>query len=183
MGSGTAPVIGGLDTHKRVRHAAALAGHGELLGTAEFPTVPDGHKALWAWLGDFGKVESVGIQGTGFFGASLARFLDHQGLEALDVNRPNRSARRADGKSDRLGAEQTARAVLAKTATAIPRDKTGPVEAIRTLRLTRKSAMRAKNRTTNGLHATVICSAGPTSRRAHHPHEAHAREPVPAAPP
>ena len=161
MANGTAVVIGGVDTHKHVHHAATLSSTRELLGVAQFPTDLEGHMQLWAWLKGFGTVQTVGVEGTGFFGASLTRFLGAQGLEVLDVNRPNRSARRANGKSDRLDAEQAARAVLAKTATAIPKDKTGPVEAIRTLPLTRKSAVRAKNRTMNGLHATVICAPEP----------------------
>lgn len=158
MAKQTANVIGGVDTHKHVHHAAALSATGELLGTAEFPTDLVGHEDLLKWLASFGDVRSVGIEGTGFFGASLARFLIEAGLEVLDVNRPNRSARRADGKSDRLDAEQAARAVHARTATAIPKDKTGPVEVIRTLRVTRSSAVRAKSRTMNGLHGTVICA-------------------------
>jgi transposase len=151
-------VIGGVDTHKHVHHAAALLSSGELLGTAEFETDRSGHEELLVWLKGFGSVASVGIEGTGFFGASLARFLLGEGLEVLDVNRPNRAARRADGKSDRLDAEQAARAVLAKTATAIPKDRTGPVEVIRTLRVARAGAVRAKSRTMNGLHGAVICA-------------------------
>ncbi len=153
-----AVVIGGVDTHKHVHHAAALSHSGELLATREFTTNREGHVQLLGWLESFGEVRTVGIEGTGFFGASLARFLFEHSVEVLDVNRPNRAARRADGKSDRLDAEQAARAVHAKTATAIPKDKTGPVEVIRTLRVTRSSAVRAKCRTMNNLHATVVCA-------------------------
>jgi transposase len=158
MANPTAVVTGGVDTHKHVHHAAALSARGELLGASEFSTDLAGHQRLLSWLQSFGEVRAVGIEGTGFFGASLTRFLQGAGLEILDVNRPNRAARRADGKSDRLDAEQAARAVQASTATAIPKDKTGIVEVIRTLRVTRSSAVKAKNRTMNCLHGAVICA-------------------------
>lgn len=158
MANATAVVVGGVDTHKHVHHAAALSTRGELLGTSEFSTSLKGHEQLLGWLQDFGDVQAIGIEGTGFFGASLTRFLQGEGVAVLDVNRPNRAARRADGKSDRLDAEQAARAVQAKTATTIPKDKAGVVEVIRTLRVARKSAVRAKNRTMNCLHGAVICA-------------------------
>jgi hypothetical protein len=44
-----------------------------------------------------------------------------------------------DGKSDRLDAEQIARAVRGETSTAIPKSKSGKIDVIRTLRVTRSS--------------------------------------------
>jgi transposase len=79
------------------------------------------------------------------------------------VNRPNRAARRADGKSDRLDAEQAARAVLAMTATAVPKAKAGPIEAVRMLRVTRSGAVKARTQAFLTLHGIVIGS--PTSLR------------------
>jgi hypothetical protein len=46
----------------------------------------------------------------------------------VEVNRPDRLARRLDGKIDRLDAEQIARAVLGQTSTANPRAKSGSAE-------------------------------------------------------
>ena len=53
------------------------------------------------------------MESTGSFGATLTRWLTKAGNGSIEVNRPNRSARRMDGKSDRLDAEQIARSVLA----------------------------------------------------------------------
>jgi hypothetical protein len=54
-----------------------------------------------------------------------------------------------DGKSDRLDAEQIARAVLGQTSTAIPKAKSGIVEVIRTLRVNRSSAVKAHTQAFN----------------------------------
>ena len=76
------------------------------------------------------------MESTGSFGATLTRALTGAGKRVVEVNRPNRLARRMDGKSDRLDAEQVARAVLGHTSTTVPKSKTGTVEVIRTLRVT-----------------------------------------------
>jgi transposase len=84
-------------------------------------------------------------------------------VHVVEVNRPNRAARRDDGKSDRLDAEQAARAVLAMTATAVPKSKSGPTEVIRMLRVTRSSAVKARRQAFLTLHGIMIGS--PTSLR------------------
>jgi transposase len=48
------------------------------------------------------------IEGTGSFGAGLTRFLHRHGQVVVDVNRPDRAARRRRGKSDPLDAEAAA---------------------------------------------------------------------------
>src|SRR3954452_12928780 len=67
-------VTGGVDTHKDVHVAAALDRNGAELGVARFPTTPAGYRRLLAWLEGFGTVERVGVEGTGTWGAGLARF-------------------------------------------------------------------------------------------------------------
>lgn len=44
---------------------------------------------------------AVGVEGTGSYGAELARTLWAEGLAVLAVDRPNRAARRLRGKSAR----------------------------------------------------------------------------------
>jgi transposase len=154
-------VIGGVDTHKHVHHAAVLSGNGELLGVREFGSDAAGQQELVSWMRAHGSLRSVGIEGTGFYGAGLARFLVAEGETVFEVNRPNRSARRADGKSDPLDAEQAARAVLARTATAVPKSKSGPIEVIRILRVTRGSAVKARTQAFLSLHGTVISAPAP----------------------
>jgi transposase len=92
----------------------------------------------------YGQIAAIGVKSTGSFGATLSRALTIAGERVVEVNRPNRLARRMDGKSDRLDAEQIARAVLAQTSTAIPKAKSGTVEVIRTLRVNRACAVKAR---------------------------------------
>jgi hypothetical protein len=49
----------------------------------------------------------------------------------VEVDRPDRRTRRQRGRSDPIDAEAAARAVLAGTATAVPKRRDGIVEAIR----------------------------------------------------
>ncbi|GAB2480630.1 IS110 family RNA-guided transposase [Jatrophihabitans fulvus] len=158
-------VIGGVDTHKNTHHAAVIDSAGRLLGDQQFPATGAGHRRLLAWLRSFGELESVGVEGTGSYGAALTRLLQSAGVRVVEVNRPSRAARRRDGKSDRLDAEQAARAVLAGTATAAPKSRTGAVEAIRLLRVTRSTAVKARTQATNALHAAVL--AAPDELREH----------------
>jgi transposase len=151
-------VIGGVDTHKSSHHACVLSVTGQLLGDQEFPATARGHQELVEWLRSFGEVEAVGAEGTSSYGTSLTRVLSAQGLRVVEVNQPSRSARRRSGKSDRLDSEQAARAVLAGTATATPKAKTGPVEAIRMLRVVRSTAVKSRTQTMNALHSILICA-------------------------
>src|SRR3954467_13540336 len=145
----TVTVIGGVDTHKHTHYAAAVNDQGRLLGSHEFPATDRGYQALLAWLRGHGTVSAIGVESTGSFGATLTRALVAAGERVVEVNRPNRLARRMDGKSDRLDAEQVARAVLGQTSTAVPKAKSGMVEVIRTLRVTRGSAVKARTQAFN----------------------------------
>jgi hypothetical protein len=69
----TRAITGGVDTHADVHVAAALDPIGGLLGVQEFPATQTGYARLLAWLGEFGTVCLVGIEGTGSYGAGLAR--------------------------------------------------------------------------------------------------------------
>ena len=87
-------VTGGVDTHLDVHVAAALDPLGALLGTERFDTDPAGYKALLTWLEGFGALTKVGVEGTGSYGAGLARFLRRADVEVIEVDRPNRAERR-----------------------------------------------------------------------------------------
>ena len=149
-------VIGGVDTHKHTHYAAVIDQHGRLLGHQEFPATDRGYHKLLAWMRRYGQITAIGVESTGSFGATLTRALVKAGEQVVEVNRPNRLARRMDGKSDRLDAEQIARAVLGQTSTAIPKAKSGTVEVIRTLRVTRASAVKARTQAFNTLWGIMI---------------------------
>jgi transposase len=161
MSTPTAPVstvFGGVDTHKNAHYAAVIDEHGRLLGHHEFPADQHGYETLLAWMRGHGTPAAIGVEGTGSFGARLAQALTHAGEQVVEVNRPNRAARRRDGKSDRLDAEQIARAVLNQTCTAVPKAKSGIVEVIRALRVTRSSAVKARTQAFNTLWGVMIGS-------------------------
>jgi hypothetical protein len=67
----------------------------------------------------------------------------------LEVNRPNRAARRLKGKSDPLDAYQADKSVLEGRTNAIPKAKDGPVECLRILRSGRASAIKARTAAIN----------------------------------
>ena len=139
-------VIGGVDTHLDVHVAAALDPIGGLLGVESFVATPGGYRAMLEWLGEFGTVDKVGVEGTGAYGAGLARFLRRAGVEVIEVDRPNRQVRRTKGKSDPADAVEAARAVLSGRASATPKSRDGNVEAIRALLVAKRSARDARLR-------------------------------------
>src|SRR5256714_12319531 len=95
----TRAVTGGVDTHADVHVAAALDSIGGLLGVQEFPATPGGYAGLLEWLGGFGAVCLVGIEGTGSYGAGLARHIAGAGVRVVEVDRSDRQDRRRRGKS------------------------------------------------------------------------------------
>src|SRR5215470_5909064 len=138
------PVTGGVDTHLDLNVVAALDGIGGLLAVAKFPTTAAGHRELLGWLSGFGPVARVGVGGTGPYGAGVARFLRAAGVAVVEVDRPNRQARRRSGKSDPLDAVEAARAALSGRARGAAKSRDGNVEAIRALVVAKRSARSAK---------------------------------------
>src|ERR1700733_10101855 len=63
----TRAITGGVDTHADTHVAAALDPVGGLLGVREFPATAAGYAGLLGWLGGFGTVALVGIEGTGSY--------------------------------------------------------------------------------------------------------------------
>jgi transposase len=145
----------GVDTHRDVHVAAVLDARGGLVATASFPTTPAGHRQLERWARHHGSIEAIGLEGSGSWGAGLCRHLLTEGHRVLDVDRPDRRSRRKAGKSDTLDAIAAARAVQAGTAAGIPKTRDGTVETIRTLRLERRSALKARTQAANQLHNLV----------------------------
>ena len=144
MTASTAPVTVGVDTHLDLHVAAVVDQTGRLLGTQGFPASTRGYVALVTWAERFGPVARVGVEGTGTYGAGLARFVRAYGLEAVEVNRPDRSLRRRRGKSDPIDAQAAARATQAGVAATTPKTREGQVEMIRVLRVARRGALKAR---------------------------------------
>jgi len=104
------PVItGGVDTHADMHVAAALGPLGGLLGVRQFPATAAGYADLLDWLAGFGTVALVGVEGTGSYGAGLARYLARHGVRVVEVDRAGRQDRHRQGKSDPLLRREVAR--------------------------------------------------------------------------
>ena len=143
------PVTGGVDTHLEVHVAAALDGIGGLLGVEEFKTTVPGNKALLGWLKSFGTPVRVGVEGTGSYGAGLARYLRRAGVDVVEVDRPNRQERRRKGKTDTVDAIEAARAAQADRQLGQAKTRDGHVEAIRALVVAKRSARSSRIQTMN----------------------------------
>ena len=159
------PVTGGVDTHLDLNVAAALDAVGGLLAVAEFPTTSAGHRELLGWLSGFGPVARVGVEGTGSYGAGLARFLRAAGVQVVEVDRPNRQARRRAGKSDPLDAVEAARAAMSGRACGAAKSRDGNVEAIRALVVAKRSARSAKIQALNQIRHLGFTAPEPLRQR------------------
>jgi len=159
MAADSLDVILGVDTHKHTHHAAVIDLQGRFLTDKQFPASKSGHRALIEWAAAQGTVAAAGVEGTGSYGAALTRLLTTTGICVLEVNRPNRQARYAAGKNDRLDAEQAARSVLSDVARAQPKSRNGTVEAIRMLRIVRSTAIKARTQAMNALQAVITTAS------------------------
>ncbi len=115
----------------------------------QFKATAAGNKALLGWLGTFGTPVRVGVEGTGSYGAGLARYLRRAGVDVVEVDRPNRQERRRKGKTDTVDAIQAARAAQADRQLGQAKTRDGQVEAIRALVVAKRSAKSSKIKTMN----------------------------------
>jgi transposase len=146
----------GVDTHSEVHVAAVIDPLGRHLGDASFDTTVAGFKALLAWANGFGAITSAGVEGTGAYGAGLARFLTTEGVTVVEVDRPDRKTRRDHGKSDSIDAYAAARTAASGRASGTPKTRTGDVESVRVLRVARTGAVRARAKALTQLKSLII---------------------------
>ena len=154
--SRVAHVVIGVDTHKDQHVAVAVDGQGVRLGENYVPVTTQGYEELERWSRSLGEIRTFGIEGTGSYGAGVARFLTGRGYTVIEVNRPDRSVRHRKGKSDPTDAEMAARSVLAGVADATPKSGEGEVEMMRMLKTVRDSAVKARTQTVNQMKALVV---------------------------
>ncbi|MGZ8926994.1 MAG: IS110 family RNA-guided transposase [Methylobacter sp.] len=149
-------VILGVDTHLDSHVGVLIDYRGQWLGALSIQANPAGYSELLRWAQSFGNLLQAGVEGTGTYGAGLFQFLYAHGIEVFEVNRPDRSQRRCQGKSDPTDAESAARTVLSGKALAIPKSQKGAAEAMRTLSVARRSAVKARTQAINQLRALLI---------------------------
>lgn len=152
----TNEVVLGVDTHLDFHIAVVLDHLGRHLGESKVPTTARGYRRLLSWAEGFGPVRCAGVEGTGSYGAGLARHLKAAGIAVVEVERPKRRHLRRRGKSDPVDAEAAARVMLAGEAAGVPKSGDGRVEMIRTLRSARRSAVKARVQAANLLQAMLV---------------------------
>lgn len=158
-------IYGGVDTHGDVHVAAAVTATGKVLGTESFRAGQDGYERLLEWWRGLGEIAAAGVEGTGSYGAGLARFLAAAGVPVLEVTRPDRARRRRHGKSDPVDATAAAMAALNGQDTATPKAGDGAAESIRMLRVARAGAVRARTQAGNQLRDLILTAPAPLRER------------------
>ena len=123
-----------------------------------------GYAGLLGWLSRFGTVCLVGIEGTGSYGAGLARHMSANGVRVVEVDRSDRQDRRRQGKSDPLDAVSAARAAQSGRARGAPKGRDGAVEAIRALMVAKRSARSERTQAIDQARALIV--TGPEDLRA-----------------
>ena len=105
QGSRAVQVIIGVDTHQDRHVAVAIDRQGVRLSEHHALATTYGYAELERWSRSLGGIRAFGIEGTGSYGAGVARFLTGRGYAVIEVNRPDRAARYRKGKSDSTDAE------------------------------------------------------------------------------
>ena len=98
----------------------------------------------------------VGIEGTGSYGAGLARHIAAAGIRVVEVDRSDRQDRRRRGKSDPLDAVSAARAAQSGRAAGAPKGRDGQVEAIRALMVAKRTARSERIQTINQARSLIV---------------------------
>ncbi|NIR58885.1 MAG: IS110 family transposase [Gammaproteobacteria bacterium] len=157
-------VVIGVDTHKYTHTAAVVsAGTGGELEVLTAAADPDGYAALVELGNGHSGLRVWAIESTGGYGAGLARHLRELGEWVIELDRPDRPARRHGAKSDPLDAVRAAREALSRTKLAQPRAG-GERGALSVLLAARRSAVEASTVAQRQLHALV--TAAPECLRA-----------------
>ena len=149
-------VVIGVDTHRDQHVAVAIDGRGVRLDERHVSAITCGFEELERWSCSLGETRAFGIEGTGSYGAGVARFMTGREYTVIEVNRPDRSVRYRKGKSDPTDAEMAARSVLAEVADATPKSGEGEVEMVRMLKSARDSAIKARTQAGNQMKALVV---------------------------
>ena len=152
----------GIDTHSREHVAVALDPLGRVLGSLVLAVDERGFAELVRFARSFGE-PAFAIEGTGCYGASLARALLAAGLTVFECERPQRRDRRRS-KNDLIDAEQAARRLLAGTPLPLPRTG-GAREQLRLLLAERRSAQHARLQARSQLQAAIVTLDPPLRAR------------------
>jgi transposase len=149
----------GIDTHTATLAASAIDSAGRELGARTFKNDRDDHRRLLRWASTFGEERRFGIEGSGSYGAAVARLLASAGETAVEVpailtQRERRHLRRA-GKSDPGDALAIARVALREQSLG-PIKRAGLAEDLKLLVDARDQRVFDRTRAANRLHAYLV---------------------------
>lgn len=154
----TVDVVIGVDTHKHTHTAAVIvATTGAAVDGLTVETDPDGYAALVALADEHSGLRAWSIEGTGGYGAGLTRFLVARGEMVIELDRPNRPARRNGAKSDSLDAIRAGREALGREHLAEPR-AAGERAALAVRLAARRSAVDAATTAQRQVLALVVAA-------------------------
>ena len=154
-------VAAGVDTHRDEHALCVVDRAGRVLGRGSFPATTAGYDALAEAIGGPTACVAVGVEGTGSYGAGLARRLAELGYEVVEVVRPGRARRRpGEGKSDPADAERAALDALAGRGCP-PRVGGAWVEALRCRTVARDAAVGESTRAANRARALLVTAPAP----------------------
>jgi len=163
-------LVVGVDTHLDEHVLAIIAApSGALVAQRSMPAGARGYAAALRFAANRGSGARVwAVEGTGSYGAGLARFLADRGEVVLEISRTPRAERRLRGKDDSLDASRIARAALASETLALPRSGERR-EALRLLLVARRSAVGVRREALGQLRGVIVTgsrSAGCSSAAA-----------------
>src|SRR5438552_4754784 len=149
--------IVGVDTHLDEHVLAVVASpSGAVVAKRSVRASARGYASALQFALEAGNGARVwAIEGTGSYGAGLARYLVGRRETVLETSRLPQSERRLHGKDDALDAVRTARAALASDTLTLPRSGERR-EALRLLLVARRSAVDVRRAALVQLRSVII---------------------------
>src|SRR6266498_287961 len=147
----------GVDTHLDEHVLAVVASpSGAVVAKRSVPANSRGYALALRFAFEVADgVRVWAIEGTGSYGAGLARHLVGRDETVLETSRVPQTERRLRGKDDALDAVRTARALLASETLALPR-RGERREALRLLLVARRSAVDVRREALTQLRAIIV---------------------------
>jgi transposase len=147
----------GVDTHRDEHVLVAVAAPvGAVVASEAVRANAGGYREALRFAEQYATgARAWAIEGSGSYGAGLARFLAGRGETVLELSRTPRAERRLRGKDDSLDAARTARAAIASETLALPRAGERR-EALRLLLVARRSAVDVRREALSQLRGVIV---------------------------
>lgn len=151
----------GVDSHKSSLAVGVLDEIGQMVGVQEFANDRQGHDSLIDWVDRYGPERVIGIEGSGNYGASLARRLLQAGEDVREVpaflSHRERKKNPSRGKSDVNDAIAIARVVARGDGLSSPQ-RTESLQDFKLLTDHRDQLVRLRTQAINRTHKDLVIS-------------------------